>query len=359
MAISKKMLVAFAGVFASLVMAFSTSMITEAANEISSIDEFKGGASAVLDHSTSSTTRVVVDTAKEISIENVMEEEAVQSSFVMANVMKTLNVRLEPSADSERVGLMYSDCGGEILEQRDGWTKLQSGSLIGWAKDEYLLFGDDALKYAETVGITLACIEADLMVRKEANVESEVFGILSEGDVLEVIQKDVEGWTCISYDGKKGYIATEYISFDYEVAFGETEEEIEIRKAEELEAKRHVKYAAYDYDEETLLLLAALIHCEARGETYEGQVAVGSVVMNRVRSSRYPNTVEEVIYQPSQFSPVKSGKVDKVLETGNINESCMKAAKEVLSGTSNMGDMLYFRRDDGREGYVLGNHVFY
>ena len=359
MAISKKVLVALAGVFTSLVMAFSASIVTEAANEITDIEEVKGGASAMLDHSTSSTTKVAAGTTVDISVEDVMEEETKASTFVMANVMKTLNIRLEPSADSERVGLMYSDCGGEILEQRDGWTRIQSGSLIGWAKDEYLLFGEDALAYAESVGTTLACIEADVVVRKEASVDSEVFGILSEGDVLEVITKDVGGWTYVSYDGKKGYIATEYISFDYEVAFGETEAEIKIREAEELEAKRHVKYDAYEYTEETFLLLAALIHCEARGESYEGQVAVGSVVMNRVRSSLFPNTVEEVIYEAGQFAPVRTGHVAQSLETGYINQSCKDAAKEVLSGTSNMGDMLFFRRNDGRDGYVLGNHVFY
>ena len=103
MAISKKMLVAFAGVCLSLVMAYSSSMVTEAANEIRSIDEHKGGASAVLDTS-AGINKVTGDVLRDVSLEEMLEaEEKEDSLFVMANVIKTLNVRLEPSADSERV----------------------------------------------------------------------------------------------------------------------------------------------------------------------------------------------------------------------------------------------------------------
>lgn len=63
-------------------------------------------------------------------------------------------------------------------------------------------------------------------------------------------------------------------------------------------------------------LLAALIYCEAGGESYEGQLAVGSVVMNRVRSQAYPNSVSGVIYQGGQFSPVASGRLATVLGSG-------------------------------------------
>lgn len=110
---------------------------------------------------------------------------------------------------------------------------------------------------------------------------------------------------------------------------------------------------------DTKLLLAALIHCEARGESYEGQVAVGAVVMNRVRSAAYPDTIHGVIYASGQFTPAMSGKVNRVLESGKINESCIRAAEEALSGVSNVGDMTHFRRNNGREGLVIGNHVFY
>lgn len=105
-------------------------------------------------------------------------------------------------------------------------------------------------------------------------------------------------------------------------------------------------------------ILAAIIECEAGGESYEGKLAVGSVVLNRVRSSHFPNTIAGVIYQSGQFSPVASGRFASVLARG-ANQSCIKAAKEVLGGNITLNS-LYFRRNNGTiSGTVIGNHVFY
>lgn len=105
-------------------------------------------------------------------------------------------------------------------------------------------------------------------------------------------------------------------------------------------------------------MLAALIQCEAGGESYEGKLAVGSVVMNRVDSSYFPDTVVGVIYQSGQFSPVASGRFAVVLSSG-ADASCVQAATEVLAGTRTL-NCLYFRRNNGLiNGTVIGNHVFY
>ena len=105
-------------------------------------------------------------------------------------------------------------------------------------------------------------------------------------------------------------------------------------------------------------MLAALIQCEAGGESYEGKLAVGSVVMNRVDSSYFPDTVVGVIYQSGQFSPVASGRFAVVLSSG-ADASCVQAATEVLTGTRTL-NCLYFRRNNGLiNGTVIGNHVFY
>lgn len=105
-------------------------------------------------------------------------------------------------------------------------------------------------------------------------------------------------------------------------------------------------------------MLAALIQCEAGGESYEGKLAVGSVVMNRVDSSYFPDTVVGVIYQSGQFSPVASGRFAVVLSSG-ADSSCVQAATEVLAGTRTL-NCLYFRRNNGLiNGTVIGNHVFY
>ena len=163
----------------------------------------------------------------------------------------------------------------------------------------------------------------------------------------------------MDYEGNDGYVSAEYVVLDFLIDAGETVDEIEAREREEEEAKRHVKYGEFSTDVDTTMLLAALIQCEAGGEIYEGQVAVGAVVMNRVRSSAYPNTIHGVIYASGQFTPAMTGKLDQVYTSGNIYESCVRAAKDALAGTSNVGDLTHFRRNNGREGLVIGNHVFY
>lgn len=107
-----------------------------------------------------------------------------------------------------------------------------------------------------------------------------------------------------------------------------------------------------------LAMLAALVECEAGGESYEGQLAVASVVVNRVRSGSFPNTVSGVIYQGGQFSPVASGRFAVVLARGAA-ASCTKAAGAALSGGTNVSFLYFCRASSGVEGTVIGNHVFY
>ncbi|MEG1204631.1 MAG: cell wall hydrolase [Clostridia bacterium] len=86
-------------------------------------------------------------------------------------------------------------------------------------------------------------------------------------------------------------------------------------------------------------LLARLINGEARGESYQGQVAVGAVVLNRVKSSKFPNTISGVIYQNGQFSCVKDGQFDKPMEK---DSTVYKAAKEAINGADPSNGALYF-----------------
>lgn len=126
-------------------------------------------------------------------------------------------------------------------------------------------------------------------------------------------------------------------------------------RAEEEEDTSGVVYVAADSDD---YLLGAIIECEAGGENYEGQIAVGSVIMNRVKSSYFPNTISGVIYQGGQFSPVASGRLAYRLEAG-VSSSCLNAAREVLNGNITLNS-LYFRTNNGIiSGTVIGNHVFY
>ena len=107
-------------------------------------------------------------------------------------------------------------------------------------------------------------------------------------------------------------------------------------------------------------LLANLIYCEAGGESYAGQLAVGAVVINRVLSSVYPNTVVGVIYQNKQFSPVGSGRLDLALASNRATANCYRAADEAMSGITNVGNCVYFRTPiEGLTGISIGGHIFY
>lgn len=116
-----------------------------------------------------------------------------------------------------------------------------------------------------------------------------------------------------------------------------------------------------DYTNDDRKLLANIIWCEAGDEPYEGQVAVGAVVMNRVSSTVFPNTISGVIYQKKQFSPAGSGRLSLALTRDSATESCYRAADAALAGVNNVGSCLYFRTPTSSVSpvYVIGGHYFY
>ena len=137
------------------------------------------------------------------------------------------------------------------------------------------------------------------------------------------------------------------------------------------------KKSEREYTAKELRYMTAIIYCEARGESYAGKKAVGIVVMNRVRSKKFPNTVKGVIYQSGQFSPVRNGSLnqalslyDKQKKKGKITgtmKTCQKAAKEALKGSTTitvkgkkkqMKKYLFFSRYIPNAKYTLGAHQF-
>lgn len=155
----------------------------------------------------------------------------------------------------------------------------------------------------------------------------------------------------------------------YEQKIKEQEENIEYLKqklAEEIAMSQLAAASARrDISEVTFAdgdryLLANLIYCEAGAEPYEGKVAVGAVVMNRVLSSVYPDTIVGVIYQNKQFSPVASGRLALALGEGRATASCYQAADEAMAGVTNVGNCVYFRTPvEGLSGTQIGGHIFY
>lgn len=103
--------------------------------------------------------------------------------------------------------------------------------------------------------------------------------------------------------------------------------------------------------------MASIIFCEAGNQPYEGQVAVGAVIMNRVRSSAYPNSIEAVIYQSGQFGPAGTGWLDRVRSSRGYTSTAMQAAADALAGANPIGGCLYF--DQGGYGMKIGAHYFH
>jgi len=145
---------------------------------------------------------------------------------------------------------------------------------------------------------------------------------------------------------------------DVEALKKQYQEELLMSQLANSSSKRDISQVVFE--EGDRYLLANLIYCEAGGEPYEGQVAVGAVVINRVLSSVFPDTVSGVIYQRKQFSPVASGRLALALSQNKATPSCYQAADAAMSGTTNVGGCVYFRTPiPGLTGIQIGGHIFY
>lgn len=339
-----------------------------------SIEQLNAGAAVLVDvdvaMNDAELTTLVRKQTSDIAPIHAMDEKDTESTLVMAKVNQYVNIRKEPNQDSEKVGVLYKDCGGDILQRQDSWTKIQSGDVTGWVSDDYLYFGEEAQKEAKEVGILTAYSETEtLRVRKESSLDSGVLGLLAMGEAVEAIEEDGD-WVSINYEGETGYVAAEYVKVEFDLDTAESVEAIQAREAAEKEAARAQaaaeREATRKQQKEAVLtsaselnILAALVQCEAGGESYEGQLAVASVVMNRVRCGAYPNTITDVIYASGQFSPANSTKMSNLALSGNIKASCLQAAQEAINGNCNIGDALHFRRAGNKDGIIIGNHVFW
>lgn len=354
-----RLLIMMAGLFLSFVLVMAEE-ITVQAEEKEEYDFPSAGVAEVLSPGAlRSEAPLEEQTALNINQKFENEKARMEEELTMANVKNALNVRKEPSEKAEKVGLLYKDCGGTILERKDGWTKMQSGNVVGWVSDEYLLFGEDAKIMAEEVGNWIVTLDAEAVrVRKEPSMEAETFGLLAYDDYVEFIDVVNQQWISVEFDDEVGYVNTEYINVEFHIDSGETIEVIRAREREEEERKRKENRGAVSADADELRLLGALIYCEAGNQSYEGMVGVGAVVMNRLKHPAYPNTIHGVIYASGQFTPAMTGKVKRVYDS-TVPELCMQAAQAAINGETTVGDATYFRRAGRHAGYVLGDHVFW
>lgn len=333
---------------------------TEAADKREEYEFPASGVAEVLDPSAlSNDAPVEEEEALNINQKFENEKARMERELAMANVQNALNIRAEADEKSEKVGYLYKDCGGTILERKDGWTKIKSGNVIGWAKDEYLLFGEEAKAMAEDVGNWIVTLDVSAVrVRTEPSMDADIYGLLAYDDTVEFIDEVNNNWISVDYNDEVGYVNTDFINVKFHIDEGETMEVIKVREQEEAERKRKANRGAVSADADEVRLLGALIYCEAGNQPYEGKLGVGAVVMNRVRSGAYPNTIHAVIYASGQFTPAMTGKVARAYE-GNVPEACLQAAQAAINGETSIGDATHFRRAGKHDGYVIGDHVFW
>lgn len=293
--------------------------------------------------------------------ENDIIEENDWSQRVMANVQDCVNIRKGPGTDTERIGLLYRGGAADILERGEEWTKVRSGEVEGYIYNKYLLFDDEARELAEELLETVAVVEVSaLNVRSEAAEEADCLEVVNTDQTLTVLDMDEQAeeleddWVAVDLgDNVIGYVHSDYVVVEEKLG-----EALAIEEAVEAESSAvEVSTSSSGYSSSELDLMAAIIQCEAGGESYEGKIAVGAVIMNRVRSGSFPNNISDVVYQSGQFSPVASGWLSSVLAQG-ARSDCYEAAQDALNGANPVGDRLYFHAGGGN-GLTIGNQTFY
>lgn len=293
---------------------------------------------------------------------------------LMAKVDESLNVRSKASEKSDIVGKLYKGDRALIVKVGKTWTQIESGKVKGYVKNDYCVTGQEALEYAKKTVATVAKVQTDgLRLRSKASTDARVVVALEKGAKLKVDKKakEVDGWVTVKYDSKTCFVSDEFVKVVLDTGKAITLEEEKAKKEAEEAAKNGGSSdsstgsgtrqgSKVDSNADDFTLLSAIIMCEAGGESYACQLGVGAVVCNRVKSGRYPNSIKAVIYQKSQFGPASSGKLARVLRSGNISASCKKAARAALSGQDNTNGAIGFRYyRKGLKGVRIGCVLFF
>lgn len=186
-----------------------------------------------------------LEAAKEAELERQIAEALANSDYCnlgVADVDVSLNVRASASADAEVVGKLYHYNVATILNETNGWYKIQSGDVQGYVKAEYVIVGEREIlqqagtRYAE---VTVS----SLRVRAEASAESAVLGIVGSEDELVVLD-EIDGWVKVSTEGGNGWISSEYVVCRTVYTYGETKAAIEARERREEQQRAAAAAAA-------------------------------------------------------------------------------------------------------------------
>lgn len=322
------------------------------------------------------------DETEETAAEELSPEEQEWQTNLMANVDDFLNVREAADGEAAIAGKLYKGDVATIVEAGDEWTLVTSGNLTGYVKNEYCVTGTEAYAYAQSNCETVAEVNTNnLRIRSEQSVDSNVLDTVSTGAKLTVDTEAeaTEGWVAVKSGSQTAYVSADYVTVKLNTGVGVTlaEEQAAIEAEQARAAEEAARLAEAQAAQSTqavaatqgasvpaavddVTLLAAIIQCEAGSDIYESQLAVGAVVINRVKSGAYPNSISEVIYQRGQFGPASSGKLASVLASGSISGTAYQAATDAINGVDNTGGCTGCRgASSGHAGTVIGAMVFY
>ena len=294
---------------------------------------------------------------------------AMASGIGVIDAKDMLDIHAEANTASAVVGQVMEDGHVAILAKYNDWVQIQAGEIAGWVPAENLveteISNEEAVAANEQVIAerTGATASEDEFFAEEEVQQDETAALQAEAS--EAAQNEIEEVQAAEEAARieaeaQAKAAEEAARLEAEAqakAAAEEAARIEAEAQQAALAAQAAQTAAISAEE--LKLLANIIYCEAGSESYVGKVAVGNVIMNRVKSASQPNTITEVVYAKGQFSPVRNGSLQRALSSDKADAACYQAAIEALAGAQPVGDKLFFRRNNGRSGQVIGHHVFY
>ena len=292
---------------------------------------------------------------------------AMASGIGVIDAKDMLDIHAEANTASAVIGQVMEDGHVAILAKYNDWVQIQAGEIAGWVPAENLveteISNEEAVAANEQVIAerTGATASEDEFFAEEEVQQDETAALQAEAS--EAAQNEIEEVQAaeeaarIEAEAQAKAAAEEAAQLEAEAQAKTAAEEAARLEAEAQQAALAAQTAAISAEE--LKLLANIIYCEAGSESYVGKVAVGNVIMNRVKSASQPNTITEVVYAKGQFSPVRNGSLQRALSSDKADAACYQAAIEALAGAQPVGGKLFFRRNNGRSGQVIGHHVFY
>ena len=303
---------------------------------------------------------------------------AMASGIGVIDAKDMLDIHAEANTASAVIGQVMEDGHVAILAKYNDWVQIQAGEIAGWVPAENLveteISNEEAVAaneqvIAERTGETAS--EDEFFAEEEVQ-QDETAALQAEAS--EAAQNEIEEVQAAEEAARNEAEARAKAAEEAAQLAAEAQAKAAAEEAARIAAEAQAKAAAEEaariaaesqaaqtaaISSEELKLLANIIYCEAGSESYVGKVAVGNVIMNRVKSASQPNTITEVVYAKGQFSPVRNGSLQRALSSDKADAACYQAAIEALAGAQPVGGKLFFRRNNGRSGQVIGHHVFY